>query len=231
METFPWCGLWSIDVHWEGTSLNKKVALMLTRSTSSQGCSVRVVLLLLFRAILGPVISWCISRPQYLCGVGFCDESAMPMTDDSWPRGWHLSLSQFWLVWSLGESSSGPAVAMVHGEGVLLVPHLSSDLSRVPSWWPSCYASVFITSSSGPLRTLLVFLLLRTSQGHTSITHAQTLGTPFSHGYVHSGCLCQNGEESCWYLGSRVKWTPSSLMLYVPLVPHYLHWGANVTKW
>lgn len=36
-----------------------------------------------------------------------------------------------------------------------------------------------------------------------SITHAETLGTPFSHGYVHSEVVCAR-EEASWYLGSRV---------------------------
>lgn len=86
------------------------------------------------------------------------------MTDEAWPHGRHLSLSWFWLVWHHGAIQW----SMGHGKEVVLVPCLSSDLSKLHqlSCCPSCYVSVYISRSSEPQRALLIFPHFKTSQGH-----------------------------------------------------------------
>lgn len=78
------------------------------------------------------------------------------MTDEAWPRGWHLSLSWFWLVWHHG------AVywSMVHGKEVIL-----SNVHQ-HSCCPFCYACVCFRGSFDPQRALLSALPLISPRSH-----------------------------------------------------------------
>lgn len=141
------------------------------------------------------------------------------MTDEAWPRGWHLSLSWFWLVWHHGAVHW----SMVHGEEFLLV--LCLYIVHQQSCCPSRYVRVCIRGSFEPQRALLMFLKLPkvTSRPlhmdkHLAEQQLSEVGNdlcwhslPKSHIHAHTDelCgLCQDWKEASWYFGSGCSGLP-----------------------
>lgn len=150
------------------------------------------------------------------------------MTDEAWPHGRHLSLSWFWLVWHHGAIHW----SMVHGKEVLLVPCLSSDLSKVHqlSCCPSCYVSVlrglFLYFRTLKLPKVTSRPCTNTWLNNRSQRWAEifvgTLHIKATDTYIQmSSVVCARIEKRHLGILGRVQWPPSSHTLTVPLDSSY----------